>query len=256
MACAAALAGIVLVGAAAARCVLLTQMPGALVGDFRIALLLCGVATVLALTAMPFTGVFLGEQRAHVPALIVLVGRAAQCALLVVAAVGFGTIEALAIAYCLGQVLTTGGQFVAWSASGGVRLLGRRASASHYRELWHFCSPFVLWNSLAALSFGSDLLIVSKVDFSATPYYAVSLTIATTFVRLSPRATTRCCRLRLATSAPAIVARCSACCGEAAAWVSVFRSRSACRSCSPRPARSRFGSARRMPRPRLHTWRC
>ena len=185
MACAAALAGMVLVGAAAlALPYLFTQMPDALVGDFRTALLLCGTAAALALTTMPFTGVFLGEQRAHVPAVIVLLGRAAQCALLVVAAVGFGTIEALAIAYCVGQVLTTGGQLVAWGTSGGVRLLARRASATHYRELWNFCSPFVLWNSLAALSFGSDLLIASKVDFGATPYYAVSLTIATTFVGL------------------------------------------------------------------------
>lgn len=185
MACAAAIAGIVLVAVAAfALPYFLTQMPEALVADFRIALLLCGAAAALALTAMPFTGVFLGEQRAHVPAVIVLSGRAAQCALLIVAAIHFGTIEALAIAYCVGQALTTGGQLVAWSASGGVRLLGRRASAAHYRELWSFCAPFVLWNTLAALSFGSDLLIVSKVDFSATPYYAVSLTIATTFVGL------------------------------------------------------------------------
>jgi O-antigen/teichoic acid export membrane protein len=185
LACAAALAGIVLIGAAAfALPYFLTEMPEALVADFRIALLLCGGAAALALTAMPFTGVFLGEQRAHVPAVIVLLGRVAQCVLLIVAAVVFGTIEALAIAFCLGQALTTGGQLVAWSAGGGARLLGRRAGAAHYRELWSFCAPFVLWNSLAALSFGSDLLIVSKVDFSATPYYAVSLTIATTFVGL------------------------------------------------------------------------
>ncbi|HEX7236765.1 MAG TPA: lipopolysaccharide biosynthesis protein [Gammaproteobacteria bacterium] len=185
MACVAAFAGVVLVGAACfALPHFLTEMPEALVGDFRAALLLCGAAAALALIGMPFTGVFLGEQRAHVPAFIVLSGRVAQCALLVGAALGFGTIESLAVAYCIGQALITGGQLVAWGAGGGVHLLRRRASAAHYRELWSFCSPFVLWNSLAALSFGSDLLIVSKVDFGATPYYAVSLTIATTFVGL------------------------------------------------------------------------
>jgi len=90
----------------------------------------------------------------------------------------------LAIAYCIGQMLTTAGQLLACSADGALRMLRRAASATHYRELLRFCSPFVLWNSLAALSFGSDLLIVSKVDFNATPYYALSLTIATTFVGL------------------------------------------------------------------------
>jgi O-antigen/teichoic acid export membrane protein len=185
MACAAALAGIVLVAAGAlALPHFLTAMPAALVGDFRIALLLCGASTALALTGTPFTGAFLGEQRAHVPALIVLSGRAAQCALLVLAALRFRTLEALAIGYCAGQVLITAGQLTAWGGAGAVRRLRRTARAAHYRELWKFCSPFVLWNSLAALSFGSDLLIVSKLDFDQTPYYAVSLTVATTFAGL------------------------------------------------------------------------
>ncbi|HET8697454.1 MAG TPA: lipopolysaccharide biosynthesis protein [Gammaproteobacteria bacterium] len=185
MACAAAVVGIVLiVGAAVALPHFLTAMPDGLVGDFRIALLLCGASAALALTGTPVTGAFLGEQRAHVPALIVLGGRATQCALLVLAAVRFRTLEALAISYCAGQVLITVGQLAAWGGNGAVRQLRRVASAVHYRELWKFCSPFVLWNSLAALSFGSDLLIVSKLDFGETPYYAVSLTVATTFVGL------------------------------------------------------------------------
>lgn len=184
MASVAALVGIVLTGIAAAVLpYFLSEMPDALAGDFRSALLLCGAAAALSLAGTPFTGMFLGEHRAHVPAMIVLLGRATQCVLLVVAALRFGTLQALAVAYCLGQLLITVGQLAARRASGSVRLL-QPASADRYRELWRFCAPFVLWNSLAALTFGSDLLIVSKVDFGATPYYAVSLTVATTFVGL------------------------------------------------------------------------
>ena len=183
---AAALVGIVLVGAAAVVLpYFLSEMPAALVGDFRVALLLCGAAAALALVGTPFTGLFLGQHRAHVPALIALCGRAVQCTLLVLAALRFRTLEALAAAYCVGQVLITAAQFAAWGREGGAgRMLRRVVDAAHYRELWRFCAPFVLWNSLAVLTFGSDLLIVSKVDFGATPYYAVSLTIATTFVAL------------------------------------------------------------------------
>jgi O-antigen/teichoic acid export membrane protein len=182
--CVAALIGVALVGAAAlALPYFFSDMPAALAADFRVALLLCGGAAALALVGTPFTGLFLGQQRAHVPALIVLAGRAVQCALLIFAALRFRTLESLALAYCAGQLLITGAQLAASRRDGrAMRALVRAADALHYRELLRFCAPFALWNLLAVLSFGSDLLIVSKLDFAAAPYYAVGLTVTTIFV--------------------------------------------------------------------------
>jgi O-antigen/teichoic acid export membrane protein len=180
--CAAAFAGMLLAAVAAfALPHFLTEMPDELVRHFRIALLLCCAAAALALIGMPFTGLFLGQQRAHVPALLVLLGRAAQSAVMIVVALRYRTLEALALAYCVGQAAITVVQASAWRRE-STATLWRPAARSEYRELCRFCAPFVIWNSLAALSFGSDLLIVSKLDFAATPYYAVSLTIATAFV--------------------------------------------------------------------------
>jgi O-antigen/teichoic acid export membrane protein len=183
MTCAAAVAGIVLAAlAAVALPHFLTEMPVELMGHFRIALLLCCVAAALALTGMPFIGAFLGEQRAHVPAMLILLGRAVQSTLMVLVALRYRSLEALALAYCVGQAAITLGQALAWRGGEAAGSLWRPADRAHYRDLARFCAPFVLWNSLAALSFGSDLLIVSKLDFAATPYYAVSLTVATSFV--------------------------------------------------------------------------
>jgi O-antigen/teichoic acid export membrane protein len=180
----AAFVGVALAGVAAVAAPhFLTDLPPDLVADFRIALALCGGSAALGLIGMPFTGIFLGEQRAHVPASILLGGRFAQCALLVFAALRFGSLRALAIAFVAGQLAILAAQVVSWRkdpVARASRLFAARPTL--YRELLSFCAPFVLWNLLAGVSFGSDLIIVSKVDFDQTPYYAVALTVATMFV--------------------------------------------------------------------------
>ena len=181
---AAAAAGVFLAaGAAFVTPYFVSDLPQALVGDFQVAIFLCGAAAAMGLAGTPITGIFLGEQRAHVPASVLIIGRSVQCVLLVLAALAFRRLEAIAIAFCAGQLLILSGLAFAWrkAADPGHELF-RLASATHYRELWSFCSPFVFWNLLAAASFGSDLVIVSKVDFSQTPYYSIGLTVATLFV--------------------------------------------------------------------------
>ncbi len=184
MSSAAALVGVLLAaGGAFAAPHFVSDLPRALVSDFRAAVFLCGASAAIGLAGTPITGIFLGERRAHVPASVLIVGRTLQCLLLVLAAVLFRRLDAIAIAFCAGQLSILAGLAFAWrKASDPGHALFRLASPAHYRELWSFCSPFVFWNLLAAASFGSDLVIVSKVDFSQTPYYSVGLTVATLFV--------------------------------------------------------------------------
>ena len=99
----------------------LTDLPPDLVADFRIALALCGGSAAMGLIGMPFTGIFLGEQRAHIPASILLAGRLAQCALLVFAAVRFGSLPALAVAFVGGQFAILAAQLAVWRRDSGAR---------------------------------------------------------------------------------------------------------------------------------------
>ncbi|HEY8519620.1 MAG TPA: oligosaccharide flippase family protein, partial [Gammaproteobacteria bacterium] len=184
--CVAAAAGLGLVAVVAALLPrFVSDLPSELHGDFRIALLLCGASAASSLVGTVFTGTFLGEQRAHVPALIALGGRALQCALVVATVRRVPSVPAVAAAFAAGQALLLAAQVLGWWKWSGVRGVVRgSAGRSHYRELGAFCAPFVLWNLLAALSSGTDLVIVSKLDFERTPYYAVSLTIVSLFAGL------------------------------------------------------------------------
>ncbi|HEX7000001.1 MAG TPA: lipopolysaccharide biosynthesis protein [Gammaproteobacteria bacterium] len=181
--CGAAAVGIGLVAAAAAVAPrFVSDLPPELHDDFRIALLLCGASAASSLVGTVFTGTFLGEQRAHVPALIALGGRGLQCALVVGMVMRSPSVPAIAAAFAGGQALLLAAQVLGWWKWSGVRGVVRGvATRSHYRELAAFCAPFALWNLLAALSFGTDLVIVSKLDFERTPYYAVSLTVVSLF---------------------------------------------------------------------------
>jgi O-antigen/teichoic acid export membrane protein len=156
------------------------QMPAALVGDARVALLLVAGSLAVGLPASVFSGIFVGLQRNEVPAAVIGGSRivGAVCLILVLrhggnlvsmgAAVATVNLASYLIQYWLYRRL-----------SGGTRLSRKLVSLTAGHELFDYCVSLTVWSFATLMVLGLDLTLVGFFDFRSVAYYAVAATLIT-----------------------------------------------------------------------------
>ena len=159
---------------------LFREMPPALYGEARLALLLVGGSTALGLPASVFIGIFVGLQRNEVPAAIIGGGRLlGAVAVLGVVALG-GGLAAMGGALATVNVLSYALQYAAvrrWAPE--MHVQPRAASRSAAREILAYCASLSIWSFATLLVQGVDTTVVGFFDFAAVGYYTVAASFIT-----------------------------------------------------------------------------
>ena len=156
------------------------QMPRALVGDARVALILVGGSLAVGLPASVFSGIFVGLQRNEVPAVIVGISRIFSAILLVVVVHRGGRLSQMGAVVAVVNLVSYGLQYLIYrkmvpDAHPSVRLLSRKTS----RELFDYCLGLSIWSFAMVLISGLDLALVGFLQFDAVAYYAVATSLVT-----------------------------------------------------------------------------
>ncbi|GGE09819.1 hypothetical protein GCM10011529_15180 [Polymorphobacter glacialis] len=161
---------------------LLPQVPSSLQQMGGLALLTISAGASLTMPGGVITGQFMGEQRSHVPNAIVFVGRLAQGALIVIAAVATSNLMAVALAHMTGNLLIFGAQVTAQNRLSS-HVVVRRSLASRLvaRRIWTFSATLLLWQVAALVINGVDLVVLGRIDFPTVPFFAVAATASAIF---------------------------------------------------------------------------
>lgn len=161
------------------------QMPSALLGDARTALVIVGISLAVGLPASLFNGVFVGLQRYEIPAITVGASRALSAVLLVVVARHGGSLTSMAVATAVVNLMSYAFQFLLYRGSAlKLRVSPRLVSRAAGNELFSYCFSLTIWSFAMLLVTGLDLMIVGHFQFEAVGAYAVAATLITFLVGL------------------------------------------------------------------------
>ncbi|HEY2119955.1 MAG TPA: polysaccharide biosynthesis C-terminal domain-containing protein, partial [Candidatus Acidoferrum sp.] len=156
------------------------QMPGALIGDARVALLLVAGSLASGLPASVFNGIFVGIQRYELPAMVIGSSRLVSAFTVILVLRAGGGLVSMASAVALCNLASYLIQYLLYrrivpEARTSIRL----ASTSAGRELFHYCFSLSIWALGMLLVTGLDLTLVGYFQFSAVAYYAVAASLVT-----------------------------------------------------------------------------
>jgi O-antigen/teichoic acid export membrane protein len=165
-------------GAAALLPQIFRQMPAALVGDARIALLLVAGSLAVGLPASVFNGIFVGIQRNEVPAAIIGGSRICSAALLVLVVRSGGSLIRMAIAVAAVNLASYGLQYLMYRRLvPGAHPSAHQVSGIAGRELFDYCLSLSIWSVAMLLISGLDVTLVGYFQFEAVAYYAVATSL-------------------------------------------------------------------------------
>jgi len=161
------------------------QMPGTLVGDARLALLLVAGSLAIGLPASVFNGIFIGMQRYELPAVVIGGSRIVSALAVIIVLRSGGTVVAMAgaVAICnIGSYLI---QYLIYRSIGsGMRISRSYVSSSAASELIRYCTSLSVWSFGMLLVAGLDISLVGIFDFPSVPYYTVAATLITLILGL------------------------------------------------------------------------
>src|SRR5208283_3061895 len=154
------------------------QMPGALVGDARIALLLVGGSLAIGLPASVFNGIFVGIQRYELPAMVIGGSRITSAIVVILVLRSGGTLIAMAVTVATCNLAAYLIQYLLYKRfDGGTRISCSLVTSAAGRELIHYCISLTIWSFATLLVTGLDIALVGIFDFSAVAYYTVAATL-------------------------------------------------------------------------------
>ena len=158
--------------------IIFRQMPGILVGDARLALVLVGGSLAVGLPASVFNGVFVGLQRNEVPAAIIGGSRIFSAILLIFVVRHGGHLSQMGITVAAVNLASYGLQYLAYrrmvpDARPSMHRLSRKTS----RELFDYCLGLSIWSFAMMLISGLDVTLVGFLQFEAVAYYAVATSL-------------------------------------------------------------------------------
>ncbi|MBY0284877.1 MAG: oligosaccharide flippase family protein [Sphingomonas sp.] len=178
LACASVIGWLAICGVALTIEWLVPNLAPELVGQTRWAIVLVGLALAINLPSSVFAAVFTGMQKSDVPAKIQGLGRLALALGLVIAGLS-RNLGVLGLVYAIISIGTVAGLAYAWrTRTHAPELSIGYVAKKHVSELASFCFSLTIWNFAMLLISGLDLLIVGRYDYAATPYYAVSASLA------------------------------------------------------------------------------
>lgn len=156
------------------------QMPGALIGDSRIALLLVASSLAIGLPASVFNGVFVGLQRYEVPAATIGGSRIVSALLIVLVVKQRGGLAAMGAVVAAANLASYALQYWMYKRVTGTYRISRSMVSLHAsRELFHYCLGLSVWSFGMLLVSGLDISLVGYFQFSAVVYYAVAASLTT-----------------------------------------------------------------------------
>jgi O-antigen/teichoic acid export membrane protein len=163
------------------------HLPGSLLFDVRLALLLVGGSLCIGLPASVFAGIFVGLQHNEVPAAIIGASRLLSAALLILIVRNGGGIVAMSIAVAIVNISSYGLQFKVYRRFVGrltptISLSVGRVTKAAAWELFDYCASLTIWGLGMVLVTGLDLTIVGVYRFYEVGYYAVAATLVTFLV--------------------------------------------------------------------------
>lgn len=154
----------------------------ALVPQARSALLWIGGAIAMGLPFSVFLGVFVGLQRNEIPAIISVMGKVGQSAMLILAAALTHNLVTVSVVYFVGSLLQYLLQYI-WfrrhCRDWRVNLLAW--SWPETREIISYCASLSAWTFSMLLINGLDITIVGILDFPSVASYGLALSIVTFF---------------------------------------------------------------------------
>ena len=176
LAIAAAIASAVLGGMVWAVPKVFHQMPGALVPQVRIALLLVGLSTALALPFGTFVSTFTGLQQYVFPTIVATVGRVGSAAAIIGLLLLHGSLVQLAMVIAGFNVAMAATQFFGWQKLIKARvdfsfLFFHRGAA---RQLAKYGSVLSIWTLAMFFVSGLDLVIVGHYQYKETGFYSIA----------------------------------------------------------------------------------
>ena len=159
---------------------LFRQMPTALVGDARVALVVITTSLALGLPASVFNGVFVGLQRSEVPASIIAGSRIVSAVGVVLVARHGGRLVPMAILFAAGNLASYLLQYWVYrSLARGTKISRKLVTLTAARELYNYCLSLTIWSFATLLVMGLDITLVAFFDFPSVAYYTVSATLIT-----------------------------------------------------------------------------
>ena len=161
------------------------DMPSALEGDARAAMLLIGASIALGLPASVVGGIYSGLQRNGVPAAFVVASRIALVLVLVALVVGGFGLVPLAAAYA--TIITGAALLQLWMLRATLPEFSFRRKAvtrGAARELADYCVSLTVWSVGILVISGLDAVIAGRFDFHWAAYFGVAASAVTLIVGL------------------------------------------------------------------------
>jgi len=150
------------------------QLPASLYSEAGLCLLLVSAGASAMLPTGVISGQFMGEQRSRVPNSITFLGRLLQGVLVAVAALWTSSLVLIALAHMAGNLAILVVQVLAQHRLAHTRIKRSLVSRGLVRSLSAFSAILLLWQIAAFIINGIDLVVLSRIDFAAVPYFAVA----------------------------------------------------------------------------------
>jgi O-antigen/teichoic acid export membrane protein len=173
--CAALISLVCLAGAILAAPAIFPSVPGPLIPQMRLALLLVGFSMAVELPASACNGVFVGMERYEVPALTVGGARLFSSLGVIAAALAGRSLVVMAATIASANLLSYLAQYLALRhIAPDVRFQPSLVRRSTARELYGYCFGLTVMSFSMLLVTGFDLLLVGRFEFTVVTPYSVA----------------------------------------------------------------------------------
>jgi len=150
-------------------------MPGFLLRDVRISVVLIGTSLSFGLVTSAFSAIFLGLQRYAVPVAISVISRLLFMAIVCSAVFLHGSLVVMSTAAAVVNVLTALLPVAAWRRlASRIRVGLSRADAKMLKQMAGYCFALAIWSASMLCVSGLDLVIVGHYAFTETGFYSVA----------------------------------------------------------------------------------
>jgi O-antigen/teichoic acid export membrane protein len=159
---------------------LFKQIPLALIGQVRIAIVFVASSLAVGLPASVFIGIFIGLQRNAIPASILGTSKVLSAVLVVLIARHGGSLAQMGVSVAAINLLAYFFQYyTCLCIAPHMRFSLRYVTKSTARELADYCFSLSIWSLALLFVTGLDLSIVGFYRFNEVAYYSVAAIIVT-----------------------------------------------------------------------------
>jgi O-antigen/teichoic acid export membrane protein len=156
------------------------SVPGPLIRQMRLALLIVGSTMAIELPASAWNGVFIGMQRYEIPALTVGSARLLSAVGVIAAALAGRSLVVMAAMIASANILSYLVQYLALrSVAPDVHFQPSLINRSTARELYGYCFGLTVMSFSMLLVTGFDLVLVGHFQFAAVAPYSVAASMIT-----------------------------------------------------------------------------